>query len=141
MLSLGNSLPKDFLSSHRRSQVFGARFFFVVFVSRFSWNTSFIFLSHLIFASPGLADPFGTDKVAHFGLSSVLVQTAMRGTMLVTGDPNISFGNRFGSSAVTFGVGLAKEFYDRQHGTPFSGIDLAADGLGVLTGNFLLWEF
>lgn len=100
-------------------------------------------LASLIVEGSAHADPLddNVDKAAHFGVSVVLVQGFMRGGMLVTEQPHITQENRLWSSLLTFGIGLAKESYDKHRGREFSGGDLAADGLGIVTGNLLFWQF
>ena len=82
-----------------------------------------------------------TDKAAHFGVSVVLVESAMRLSSLSLNDPKVTTVNRVWSSTLTLGIGLVKELYDQRLGHGFSYGDLAADGLGVITGNLLYCEF
>ena len=114
------------------------QFFCICILAVFGWAL-FVPL-HMNAAAAG---PFEdqVDKAAHFGLSSVMVQTSMRGFALVSNDPHITSTNRICSSILTLSVGVAKEVYDRSRGGEFSYPDLAADGLGVVTGNLLFWEF
>lgn len=106
--------------------------------------TLLVLLTPLTFAfEKACADPFDShvDKVAHFGASALLVESSMRWYSFIEEEPKITWTNRVVSSALTFGIGIAKELYDKRRGGDFSGADLAADGLGVVTGNLLFWEF
>ncbi|MBX3174707.1 MAG: hypothetical protein KF709_09860 [Gemmatimonadaceae bacterium] len=70
---------------------------------------------------------FGRDKALHF-VASALVQT---GTHLTLRSSGLSYADASRwAGAVTLGVGVGKELYDRADGRYFSWKDLAADAAG-----------
>jgi putative lipoprotein len=83
-------------------------------------------------------DPWlGSDKFRHFLLSYAV--TAFTFASLrsggLRGDDALA-----GGMAAAAVAGLGKEVYDRRSGGLFSGRDLVADGVGVMTAYFLLRE-
>lgn len=83
------------------------------------------------------------DKAAHFGLSGMATIFAMRVGQVVTGDREISLGNRIVSSLLVFAIGVGKEVEDRKkyddHVLDVG--DLDADAAGILTANILMIKF
>jgi uncharacterized protein YfiM (DUF2279 family) len=84
------------------------------------------------------ADPWlGSDKFRHFLLSYAV--TAFTFASLrsggLRGDDALA-----GGMAAAAVAGFGKEVHDRRRGGLFSGRDLVADGVGILTAYFLLRE-
>jgi uncharacterized protein YfiM (DUF2279 family) len=89
-------------------------------------------------AALGEEDPwFGSDKFRHFLLSYAV--TAFTFASLrsggLGGDDALA-----GGMAAAAVAGLGKEAHDRRRGGLFSGRDLVADGVGIMTAYFLLLE-
>lgn len=82
-----------------------------------------------------------TDKAAHFGLSSVATEAAMKSCQAYAQTPEISPWCRGFGSALALSAGILKEALDKKRGHGFDQQDLVADALGVLTGNLLQWNF
>lgn len=92
----------------------------------------------LLFGHPsGAADDgwFGRDKVKHF-LVSAVVQSISFAALETAGADR---GNALaGAAAVTLGVGMGKEWYDRRQGRSFSVRDLAWDAAGAGAASLLM---
>lgn len=93
-----------------------------------------------LFATPALALP-PTDKAAHFGVSAVGTEVMMKICQVADKSHRIPLWCRIGASTTMFAIGVAKEEADRRAGHKFDHGDLAADALGIVTGNILQWEF
>jgi hypothetical protein len=96
----------------------------------------FKYLLVLVLALPAHAerlDPEAPDKQMHF-LASYSINTTFIAAM-----PKRAKYKKLKAASATAAIGVAKEFSDPQ----FSGADLAADGLGILTSSFfsLAFEF
>jgi uncharacterized protein YfiM (DUF2279 family) len=83
-------------------------------------------------------DPwFGSDKFRHFLLSYAVTSFTFA---------SLRSGGLHGDDALAGGMaaaavaGLGKEVHDRRRGGLFSGRDLVADGVGIMTAYFLLRE-
>jgi uncharacterized protein YfiM (DUF2279 family) len=92
-------------------------------------------------ASPGSehdADLWlGSDKFRHFLLSYAVTAftfASLRSAGIRSDD---ALAGGIAGAAIT---GLGKEVYDRRRGGIFSGRDLVADGVGIMTAYFLLRE-
>ncbi len=78
---------------------------------------------------------FAADKAKHF-FTSMFVQTAAFSALRTTGMSRQ--GSLIGAAAITAGVGIGKELYDRKYGGDPSFKDLAADGAGIVAASLLL---
>jgi uncharacterized protein YfiM (DUF2279 family) len=84
------------------------------------------------------ADPWlGSDKFRHFLLSYAV--TAFTFASLRSGGLRANDALAGGMTAAAM-AGLGKEVHDRRRGGLFSGRDLVADGVGIMTAYFLLRE-
>ncbi len=107
-----------------------------------SLKISFPFLLCLAL-SPASAMAIETDKAAHFGLSSVTTEASIKICSIWDKgkDQAHSLTCHALGSSLTLSLGIAKEFYDKNHNKKFDQRDIAADVLGIITGNLLQWEF
>jgi uncharacterized protein YfiM (DUF2279 family) len=78
---------------------------------------------------------FGEDKFKHTFLSVATVAFANAGARLVGLDDTAALAFSVGAGAT---AALAKEFYDRRKGGPFSVRDLTWDALGIALGAVLV---
>ncbi len=87
-------------------------------------------------APPRDPDPwFGFDKLEHF-TASAIIQTWSHITFRARG---ASYGQAsWGAVGVTAAAGIGKELWDRTHHGDFSLRDLAADGVGLLSGAVIM---
>jgi uncharacterized protein YfiM (DUF2279 family) len=92
-------------------------------------------------AALAAAGTLPTDKVAHFGLSSVAVEATMKGCQAIEGSTELTPACRVWSSGLVLTIGLLKEVSDQKRGGEFDEQDIVANVLGVITGNFLQWNF
>lgn len=92
-------------------------------------------------AHAGGWDTLPTDKAAHFGLSSVAVESTMKVCAHWEGKQEISGFCRGWSSGLVIAAGILKEVSDKNRGRRFDQQDLVADALGVITGNLLQYNF
>ena len=81
-------------------------------------------------------DPwFGFDKLEHF-TASAIIQTWSHITFRARG---ASYGQAsWGAVGVTAAAGIGKELWDRTHHGDFSLRDLAADGVGLVSGAVIM---
>ncbi len=80
-----------------------------------------------------------TDKAAHFGLSSVAVESLIKTCLAIKPEPKLNC--HLWSSGAVLLLGLAKEQHDQQQGKAFDSKDMSANVLGIITGNLLQWQF
>jgi uncharacterized protein YfiM (DUF2279 family) len=91
--------------------------------------------------SQAATDTLPTDKLAHFGLSSVAVEATMKSCQAIEGSASVTPACRAWSSGLVLSIGLLKEVSDQKRGGRFDEQDLVANVLGVVTGNLLQWNF
>ena len=78
---------------------------------------------------------FGADKAKHF-VASLVIQSAGHSVLRANG---LEYREAaWTAGAITLGVGLSKELWDRRSGRDFSARDLAADVAGGGTGAVLM---
>ena len=93
-------------------------------------------------AAATTAAPVKQDKILHASLSALMTAGSIKMQQAVDDDHLITTENRVISSLLALAIGYAKESLDaHRRGRPFDGADFAADGAGVVVGNFLQWEF
>lgn len=81
-------------------------------------------------------DPWlGFDKLEHFAASTI-IQSWAHTTLRAHGASYAQAS--WGAAAVMASAGIGKEIWDRHHHGDFSYRDLAADGLGLLSGAVLM---
>ena len=71
---------------------------------------------------------FGRDKAKHFLVSAVLQSISFSALETAGADRGQAI---VGSAAITLGIGVGKELYDRRQGRDFSVRDLAWDAAGA----------
>ena len=86
---------------------------------------------------PGIA----TDKAAHFGLAAVTTETTLKVCQWHDSAHTISLPCRWAAAGAVMALGVAKELADQRGGGRVDAGDLAADVLGIATGQLLQWEF
>jgi putative lipoprotein len=81
-------------------------------------------------------DPwFGFDKLEHFAASAIIQSWAH--TTFRSRGASYSQAS-WGAAAVTASAGIGKEIWDRHHHGDFSYRDLAADGVGLISGAVMM---
>jgi putative lipoprotein len=87
-------------------------------------------------ARPSPSDPwFGADKAKHF-VASLVIQSASHSVLRANGYAYRDAA--WTAGAITLGVGVGKELWDRSSGRDFSLRDLVADAAGGGTGAVLM---
>lgn len=82
------------------------------------------------------------DKLAHISVSAMGVASMERSWQLFLGTERISFTSRALSSAAMLSVGYLKGRRDAaRHSHKFDHEDMAANIIGVMFGNLIVWEF
>jgi uncharacterized protein YfiM (DUF2279 family) len=86
-------------------------------------------------ATPAPDPWFGFDKLEHFAASTI-IQSWAHTTLRAHGASYAQAS--WGAAAITASAGIGKEMWDRTHHGDFSYRDLAADGVGLLSGAVMM---